>query len=332
MANKDVLFSAFGPNADLTEAINRLAVPNLPLVTELQLFKESGITSTSAVIDYEDETVTFVPTAPRGGVPEPYNGGARQGLTVNAVHVPQQSSVWADEAQDMRAHGVAESESPESLQKKRLGGMKKNIEHTLGYHRVGALKGLILDADGSVLLDVFAAFGTTQQTQIMGFGPGAGTYKVLQKTIDAQRKSEDALGGDRPQGYLALAAPDFMDAMRGSSDYSTLMERATPSEMLRDYRSGITVADSTFIELRTPPGAPTFIEAGSAYLIPLGIEGLLISRFAPANYNETVNTDGLPFYAKSQPKDFDKGYDLEAQSNWFNLCTRPRSIIKLTMS
>jgi hypothetical protein len=47
---------------------------------------------------------------------------------------------------------------------------------------------------------------------------------------------------------------------------------------------------------------------------------------------ETVNTIGLPYYAKSKVLDFDKGFQLEAQSNALNICTRPRAIIKLTKS
>jgi len=47
---------------------------------------------------------------------------------------------------------------------------------------------------------------------------------------------------------------------------------------------------------------------------------------------ETVNTMGLPLYAKSEPLPLGKGYRLEAQSNPLNLVTRPAAMIKLTIS
>ena len=50
----------------------------------------------------------------------------------------------------------------------------------------------------------------------------------------------------------------------------------------------------------------------------------------PANYMETVNTIGLPYYAKQEPMDFDKGIEVETQSNPIHLCTRPAAICKLT--
>jgi hypothetical protein len=57
---------------------------------------------------------------------------------------------------------------------------------------------------------------------------------------------------------------------------------------------------------------------------------LLITRFAPADYIETVNTLGLPYYAKQEIMPFGKGVALEAQSNPIHLPTRPAAIVRLT--
>ena len=55
---------------------------------------------------------------------------------------------------------------------------------------------------------------------------------------------------------------------------------------------------------------------------------LFITRFAPANYIETVNTIGLPRYAKGVVDQWGKRVDFEAQSNPLNICTRPRCLMK----
>ena len=52
--------------------------------------------------------------------------------------------------------------------------------------------------------------------------------------------------------------------------------------------------------------------------------------YAPADYIETVNTVGLPFYAKQQLMDFDKGVEIETQSNPLCINTRPRTVIRIT--
>ena len=69
-----------------------------------------------------------------------------------------------------------------------------------------------------------------------------------------------------------------------------------------------------------------------AYAVPKGVPERFITRFAPADYMEAVNTNGLPYYAKQEAGKFGKAVELEAQSNPLHLCTRPRAVIKLSAS
>ncbi|MFK0569865.1 major capsid protein [Endozoicomonas sp.] len=54
--------------------------------------------------------------------------------------------------------------------------------------------------------------------------------------------------------------------------------------------------------------------------------------FAPADFVETVNTIGLPRYAKQKVMDFEKGVIIHTQSNPLPINLKPRAVIKLTMS
>lgn len=56
-----------------------------------------------------------------------------------------------------------------------------------------------------------------------------------------------------------------------------------------------------------------------------------ILAFAPADYMETVNTQGIPYYSMIEPLPFNKGMAGEAQSNPLHLCTRPRAQILLEL-
>lgn len=78
-------------------------------------------------------------------------------------------------------------------------------------------------------------------------------------------------------------------------------------------------------------GAP-YIAADEARLVVEGVPELFITRFAPADYNETVNTPGLPFYSRAIEKRNGKGYDLEVQMNAISLCTKPQTLRKLTLT
>ena len=51
--------------------------------------------------------------------------------------------------------------------------------------------------------------------------------------------------------------------------------------------------------------------------------------YAPADYIETVNTIGLPRYAKqATDQEFGRWVKLHTQSNPLPICTRPKTLIK----
>lgn len=196
-------------------------------------------------------------------------------------------------------------------------------------HLLGAVQGQVLDADGTVILDSFAAWGLSQQT--LNFALDVDSTNVLGLGIAAQRMSEDALYGDAPDGYIGLASAGFMDQLRAHPAYAKTLQFARPSAQMADYRSGIMVGDTMFVELRATAGSFVKIPDNTAYLVPR-VPGLIIRRFGPADWNRTVNTVGIPFYMQGEPLPMDKGYALEAQTNPFTLVTKPRAIIKLTAS
>ncbi len=324
----DNLFTqAFGDAAELTDLINKSKF-NPGTLARLGLFTESGISSTVATIDVVDEALTLLPTAPRGGVGEVHRDRDTGGITVSALHIPTRASVNADSVQNKREIGGVGLDNHEQARTRILAGMRKNIELTIAQHRFGAIRGLITDVDGSVLMDTYAAFGISQV--VVNLDLASSTKLLLNEVIAAERESEHALGGDTPTGFIGLASPDFMDALRANISYDNALKYAAPSDLLKDYRGGIQVGDTFFIECRSIPGLPARIPARTAYLVPQGIANLLITKYAPGDYVSSVNSPGLPLYVMSQEMPMGKGFFLEAQSNPINLCTRPASIIKLT--
>ncbi|MCL2345253.1 MAG: major capsid protein [Desulfobulbus sp.] len=208
--------------------------------------------------------------------------------------------------------------------------MRGRIEATNRYHRIGAITGKVFDADGStVLLDTHDRFGIEPQYVDMALGTG-GT-DVAQKIRDAMRKSEDAVAGTGViSGWLAVCGRGFYDAFVAHDKVTKAFDRWNDGQFLRDdLRKGFTFQNVVWKEFYGKVGAIKFIGNDDAYLVPMGVSDLFISRFAPADYMETVNTIGLPYYAKQEPMRFGRGVELEAQSNPLNLCTRPRAVIRL---
>ena len=104
------------------------------------------------------------------------------------------------------------------------------------------------------------------------------------------------------------------------------------ADLRNDVRGGFRFGDVFWEEYRGQVGAQKFIADGEAYLIPEGVSDLFVTHYAPADYMETVNTIGLPYYAKQEVMDFNKGIMVETQSNPISLCTRPRAVVKLTVA
>ena len=87
--------------------------------------------------------------------------------------------------------------------------------------------------------------------------------------------------------------------------------------------------DITFEELQGNTGGDLALADGEAIAFPLGVPDMFLTRFAPADYLETVRGIGLPYYTKTAPMRMNKGIQLESQSNPLNINTRPDAVIRL---
>lgn len=317
--------------AAINAAIEGQAVPNVVDA----LFNEEGIATRTAEIELLGNTLSLVPSQPYGSPGDITSLDKRKAKGVSLIHLPTSGAVWAHEVGGVRAFGSpTEMQTVEAKRNQVLAKMRARIEATIRYHRIKALQGQILDANGSVLLDVFATFEVQQQTQDFKFSVAATDIKLAFET--AKEKSEDALGDSTAiTGFRCFAGRGF---------YNAFTTHATTKDAFKFFNGGaflgasqakqpFSMYDIEFVKLYGKVGDTLFIAENEAYLVPVVADpDAYITRFGPANYMESINTLGLPYYAKSAPIKFDKGVEMEAQSNVINLPTKPRSIIKLTMS
>lgn len=313
----------------LTKAIED--TPFVPgRVGQLGIFSEEGVSTTSISIEKVGSTVSLVPAASRGSSGRPMGNDKRQMIPFTATHLPQRASILADEVQNLRAFGSeTEVETAQRLMNRKLAKMRRDLDTTIEYQRIGAIKGSILDSDGATeLLNLHTAFGTSVTSHSLVLGT-AGTL-VRNKVIEARRKMEAALGGLTYSGARVLCSASFFDALVGHSKVEAAFDRYMNGEFLReDQRGGFYFAGVFWEEYRGQVGATKFIADGEAWMVPEGVPDLFVTNYAPADYMDTVNTLGHAYYAKQEPKDFGKGIDVETQSNPIHICTRPAVPVKL---
>lgn len=331
MASLDIFNGDAFSLQSLTKAIND--TPYQPMrIGQLGLFTEESIDTTSLSMERLGTTISLVPTSARGSVPPANRDEKRSLFNINTVRLAQRDDMFADEIQNVRAFGSeTELETIQNKVNKKLGKMRRNNDTTIEYQRLGALRGQVLDSDGStVLLDLYQLFGLSKQTLSMVLTDD--TTKVKVKAVAAKRLVESALGGKVYSGLRALCSASFFDAFVGHPAVEKAYYLYLESQFLReDNRGGFPMAGIQWEEYRGLASGPLAIPDGKAILVPEGVVDMFVTHYAPADYNETVNTMGLPYYARQEPKPMNRGIDIEAQTQTISINTQPNAVIELSI-
>lgn len=317
--------------SSLTAAINDQEY--LPgRIGSLGLFQEQGITTLTVQIEKDGDTLALVPAGERGTSGLVVGGSKRNLIPFNTVHLPERFAIKADEIQGIRAFGTrSELQSVQDVVNKRLAKCRRQLDATHEFQRMGALNGQILDADGkTVLLDIYKTFGVTRKKMPMGLNDPATEIRV--KCGEALDLQEDALGSITSTGARAFCGKNFWNKLIVHENVKQTFLNTQQAAALRgDARESFEFGGIVWERYRGKVAGVSFVHDDKALLIPEGVPDLYISVFAPADYMETVNTEGLPYYSKIEPMPFGKGMAGEAQSNPLHLCTRPLAQILLEM-
>lgn len=317
--------------SSLTAAINEQEY--LPgRISSLGLFQEEGITTLTVQIEKDGDTLALVPAGERGTSGLVVAGSKRTMIPFNTVHLPQRFAIKADEIQGIRAFGTrSELQAVQDVVNKRLAKARRQLDATHEFQRMGALNGQILDADGkTVLLDIYKTFGVTRKKMSMGLNnPDTDIRINAGEALDLQ---EDALGSITSSGSRAFCGKNFWNKLLENEKVKQTYLNTQQAAALRgDARESFEFGGIVWERYRGKIAGVTFIHDDKALLIPEGVPDLYISVFAPADYIETVNTEGVPYYSKIEPLPFNKGMAGEAQSNPLHLCTRPLAQILLEL-
>lgn len=312
-----------------------LAIQDIPYVpgqiSAAGIFGEEGIYAPTFSIESRGTTVGLVSSQPRGSSSGKIQVNDKAKLiSFQTVHLPQRWEIMADEVLGKRAFGSeTELEMAQTLVNRKLAKCIRDNALTMEFQRLGALRGQVLDADGTtVLLDLFSTFGISQTTQSMALGT-AGT-DVNNMCVKIGRLMDTALGGIPYRGLRAFVNSSFYDKFttHASVKEAFSLWNTNTNFLQTDNRRGFIFGGIEWVEYRGLGSVA--IATDEAYVVPMGVPDLAKTYYAPANYMETVQTLGLPYYAKMEPMEFNKGMEGEFQSNPISIVTRPQAIIKLT--
>ncbi len=297
-------------------------------------FEEQGIDTTYFGLEKRPEGLALVGPTPRGGPGETIVLGEDEIRLFPVPHFQRDDALQADEVQGRRAFGSENDvETVLSRIDRKIARHLRDFDATLEHQRVGAIKGIITNKAGGVMMNLYTQFGIAQPDPVY-FALDTTTTDLRAKGRELLYRFEDAYDGTY-SGIDAWCGREFWDKLTGHKflrdayialqDRNKLLGRMETDEIeafginWRRYRTGT--------KAQAANGNVPFIATDECRFVPRGIPELFITRFAPADYMETVNTEGLPRYQKLIPRQDDKGVGIQVQTNPLSLCTRPELLI-----
>lgn len=323
----------------LTDAINK--TPFIPGRAGLLIpWGEQGVATTTIAIEEVEGELKLVDPTERGG---PGTAVAKEMRKIRNLRIPHyqiDDAITADEVQGVRAFGQESQVQTvfDRVNSRMTEHVQWRIDPTLEYQRVGAVKGIILNGSGSTLYNLFTEFGVTQETEVDFDLDNATPAKgALRKAVaGVVRKIMDNLGGVPVVGLHAFCGNAFFDDLLSHGEVIDSYKGTPMAQVLREgyvYPNNLKVYGAfefggvVWENYHGSVGGTAFVNTDKCHIFPLSVAGLWRTINAPADYAETVNTIGLPRYAKQFPMPNDKGVNMEVQANSLSYCTRPKTLI-----
>ncbi len=338
MSTMDIFSNDAFRTRELSEGIN--IIPNMwGRIGELGLFTPKPLRTAAFMIESQNGKLVIVQSSERGtdvpGAPR----GKRELRDFRTRRFAQERRITADDISGIRQFG-SETELVQVIDEvnDRLVDLRSNMDITREYLRAGAIAGVVLDADGTVIVDLFSAFGVTQK--VVDFDLGTGATDHAGKAREVLNHIDRNMKGDVKSGVHALCSEGFFNKLLAIDDFKEAHKYYTSTvEPLRDdVRGGVPWLGITWEQYLGEGEVPqedgttlnkSFIAAGDARFFPTGTRQTFRDYDAPADYMEVVNTPGQPFYSKVMPDPKANRYaDVEGQMNTLPMCMRPAVLVR----
>lgn len=328
MATLDQLFE----QAALTASVRTLYAPQRK-TQALGLYRAAPQASNFVKIQYAQGRIFLVPAKEHGQEPTLVGGRKDKAKILETVRLPVGGSVQAGDVSGFIAIGSdTQLKDAAAEVNDRLLVLKQGLQYTEEWQFVSGLGGKILDADGSVLVDLFDEFGVTKKTVVIAFS--SADTDVRSKVMEGKRHAEKKLNGQMVTEYRAYCSPEFFDAFTGHAKVQAAFAnwQAAADALGGDVRKGFRFGDVIWEEYNAEISGQRFIPAGKARMFPVGTDMFQVA-YAPPQWMSTVNKrpqsdNGSYIYASAEPRKHGAGYDLLAELNMLAVPTLPDALVE----
>ena len=329
MATMDIFEGDAFSIIELTRALENM--PFKPATLSASgLFSDRGVRTRTVVIESRDGTLSLIPFSERGSAHDQQVPERREVRAFVCRQFKKQDVIWASEIQGVRDFGTeSAAQQVQTEVAHRLRRLRTDAEATFEYHFLNGLQGLVKDPkDGAMVVNYFTEFAIAPAAEIDfdldNASPASGALrKRCQALIESVEESMGGLATGAVQLRAECGSAFFADLVAHKEVRETYLNTAAANELRRRVVDEFSFGGITF--RRYGGNATIGVPTDKAYFYPEGIEGLFEIYYAPADTFETVNTLGLPLYARMIPdRERDEWVRLEIESNPLPICTRPQ--------
>lgn len=302
MATMDVFKNnAFSMTA-LTGTVEKIDyVPQM--LGQLGIFDPMPVRTRDLWIDRREGALALIGVSALGSPPEELLKDSRDAVALRSVRLAKGQTIYAHEIEGIRAYGSeTEFDQVQAEYLRRMARVQTDLDLTHEYHRLGALQGLLLDADGTtVIYDYFAEFGFTRPA-VIDFDLDNAATNVRQKCVDLKR---DMVRNSRGTIMTTTA----IHALCGDQFYDDLVDHPTIKATYLNWAAATDLRTNTAFESFTFGGvtwhnyrgtdnnSTIAIPTNEAKFFPVGAREVFKKAMAPAEFGPFINTPGRDMYA-----------------------------------
>ncbi|MCW8918963.1 MAG: major capsid protein [Gammaproteobacteria bacterium] len=338
MATMDIFKQdAFGM-ISLTDALNKQEFQP-SYFRNKGLFVPKPVRTETVAIEEKNGVLSVIQTSERGAPLDQKTGQKRKIRDFRTVRIAKGDRINASEISGIRAFGseteLMQVQAEVADRFNGPSGLMRDVELTWEFQMLGAIQGIVYDADGSsVIYNWFNEFGVNQAAEIDfdldNANPASGAVrKVCNQVIRQMQKA--AAGAWVPgRTYVeAICGDAFWDDLTAHKE---VRETYLNTQEAADLRNDVGMAYESFryggilwTNYRgTDDGSKVALNTNQAKFYPVGANGAFQMAFAPGEFFDTINLPGQPVYALTVPdRDRNAFVDVEVYSYPLPICTRP---------
>jgi hypothetical protein len=273
------------------------------LLGSLGLFEPMPVSTREIWVDRRDGALTLIPTSALGAPPEELARDPRDMVPLRTTRLAKGFTLYAYEVDGLRPFG-SENElmTVQAEYLRRMSRVSNDMELTHEFHRLGALQGKLLDADGSsVIYDYFSEFDVAEPAEV-DFELDDDTTNVRLKSANLRRSMVQGSKGAIPQSAAihALAGDEFYDKLITHPTVERTYQNWAAAADLREDRTyeSFTFGGITYHNYRgTDDNSTVAVPTAKAKFFPVGAPEVFKQAMAPAEFGPYVNTRGRRVYA-----------------------------------